>query len=162
MDYANELLNSIPNSAYYVALASLIISVLLQKFKGWFNLKSDKVVTFLFMALSFLTVAIDYLVSAASANPTILGERTFVIMGVATVIYRYLVKPMSLLVNDAKLARQNTVPSESFVPSPVTNIATVVTPGETFSVTNSGPVDTAPVADEPQVVKPVTPAEFNA
>lgn len=102
MDTVSQYLSSIPEGAYYALVAGLVVSLLLQFFKKWLQLQSDKVITFLLMCFSFASVAIDQLTNAVAQNPQALGGKTFLIMGIATTLYRYLVKPASTLVSDAK------------------------------------------------------------
>lgn len=101
-----DALGSIPASAWGAIGAALGISVILEGLKHKLSLQSDKVITFLLGALSFMAAAIDYLTQASLANPTILGQETVAIVGLATILYRYVVKPLTNLVKDAKEYRQ--------------------------------------------------------
>jgi hypothetical protein len=83
-----------------------IVSILLQNVKRWLSLQSDKVIHFLLVVFSFATVAVNYLVGAASQNPKVLGPETIMLVGGATTIYRFLIKPASNLLIDANKERE--------------------------------------------------------
>lgn len=109
MEQITTLLNAIPDGTFYVVAVGLVVSILLQVFKHWLQLQSDKVITFLLMCLSFISVAIDFLTQTVAQNPTAMGAKTFLIMGVSTTLYRYIVKPVTGIVQDAKVYRDGKV-----------------------------------------------------
>lgn len=82
-----------------------IVSVLLQKFKNWFKLQSDKVIVVMLGLLSFIPAALDYVNSVAAENPLVLGRNTLVIMGLSQPLYRFVIKPLTDVLIDAKAER---------------------------------------------------------
>lgn len=109
MEIITNVLSEVPTGAYLASGGALAVSLLLEALKKWTNLQSDKMITFLLMALSFGASALEYLMTAIAANPGILGTHTAVLMGLATVLYRYIVKPSRTLLQDAKAFRSTTL-----------------------------------------------------
>lgn len=105
MGFIVGLPGTVPTEVWTLLGASGIVSLLLQRFKKWFSLQSDKVITFFLVVLSALPAAYEALVAASVANPELFGAYTAMIMGAAQVVYRFLIKPFSNLVNDAKKLR---------------------------------------------------------
>lgn len=81
--------------------ASGLVSIVLQNTKRWLSLQSPKVIHFLLVVLSFVTVAVNYLIGAASQNPKILGPETLMLVGGASTLYHYAIKPLSNILTDA-------------------------------------------------------------
>lgn len=120
MDSIVNVITDIPDGAYLAAAGGLGVSLLLEGFKKWLALQSDKIITFLLAAFSFMASAAEYLMTAVAENPTVLGEHTLVLAGSATILYRYVVKPGKLLLQDARAFRssnvQNTTAALSAMP----------------------------------------------
>lgn len=132
MENISDVVNNIPTSTYTalgLTLAAAGVSILLQLLKKWLSLQSDKVITILFIGLSFATAALDYLLSNASDNPKVLALRTFFLAGLATPIYRFLVKPATQLLVDAKIERERKAKSVA----PVVNKEVPEATGNEFS-----------------------------
>lgn len=85
MNALMDFIHAIPDPAWTL-LISAVVSMILQGIKKWLDVQSDKVITFILTALSFAGSAIEYYASTASQNPTILGQKTVVIVGSATLI----------------------------------------------------------------------------
>lgn len=107
MDTILNLFHSIPSDAYTTVIVAGVVSLVLQAIKKWLAVQSEKVITFLLMILSFGSVSIEYLLGEATKNPALLGPKTFLIMGLTAPIYRYLIKPVTLLAQDAKTYRES-------------------------------------------------------
>lgn len=144
MDSVLELLNNIPTGTYEAIGAALGISVLLQGIKKWLSIQSDKVVAFLLSGLSFITVAIDYLMQAVHTNPSILGQQSVTIVGLSTILYRFMIKPASTLVADAKEYRLSKA-----------RLANEAVENQDLLVDL-----VAPVASQPEPIEPVKPDDF--
>ena len=156
MELVTNLLGNIPTGTYEAVGAALVVSVLLQGLKNWLSLQSPKVITFLLAALSFVTVAIDSLLQTVSQNPNALGQKTAAVIGVATLVYRYAVKPMSNLTRDAKELREKRALENQG--------ETIITP-EALPESNPLLEDTDEIAldpDTPESVTPVVASEFDA
>lgn len=136
----NETLNAlsnffndfnVPNGVYYAMLLATTISLILQRAKKWLEIQSDRVINFLGLALSFVGVAIDSLLSEASSNPSILGQRTLLVVGVIQLMYQFVIKPGHNLIRDAKATRQardeSTVVTTVF-PATTAPVTTIETP----------------------------------
>lgn len=154
-----QILNNILNAPteVWIAIGGMIgVSAILQGLKHWFSLQSDKVITALLTALSFVAATFDYLNQAVATNPSILGAKTAAIVGGATVSYRFVVKPFSKLLEDAKAERERKAASTPAQPAP-----TQPTVFPAVSVTSSS--TTTPVfISTPAVVPPTAPPEFDA
>lgn len=98
MDFSGIIttLLSIPTEIYVLVLGASGVSVVTQVVKKLSKAESAKVITFIFTSISFITAGFDYLMQSGAVPPTILGFNTLAIMGMATLIYRYAVKPLSL------------------------------------------------------------------
>lgn len=119
MDTITDLVN-VSDGAMYAVATGLVISMALQSAKRWFNLQSDKVITFLLAAFAFIAAAVEYLLTIASQDPSILGQNTAMLVGIATVAYRYAVKPVSQFLHDVKeyRLRENRLQAEA---APITD-----------------------------------------
>jgi len=109
MEMVTEILNNVPNGTYLAVGAGFAVSLILQLLKKWLALQSEKVINFLLGALSFITVAIQYLTTAVSQNPSVLGTRTTAVVTAALAAYhfKYLgIKDLSNLLKDAKAYRE--------------------------------------------------------
>lgn len=151
-----NVLNHIPLDTVLQALAAAgVLSVVLQKFKKWFELQSNSVINWLNAIISFVAVAIQSLTSAAQTNPSILPGKALGLMGLTILIYNtpYVgVKAISQLITDVKETRERKartaeknageVDIESVVPQVTPTVALAIAP------------------DAPMTVSPVTPADF--
>lgn len=130
MDTVVHAWQSIPHSFWVALGASGIISVVLQFIKHWLEELSPKVLMTLLTTFSFGAAAINYLLGNASTNPTLLGQQTASLVGLATILYRFVIGPGTKLMVDAKAerARQDALKA-----------ATPAVPGATttVSVTNA-------------------------
>lgn len=106
MDVILQIFTSVPESVWLAVGGAVGVSLIVQPLKRWLGLQSDKVVLFLTSTVAFAGVAVEYLLSAAAENPTILGQRTAVILGISQLAYRFLIKPSSNLLADAKAERE--------------------------------------------------------
>lgn len=146
MESIVDFFSQVPPSTYEAIGTALGISVLLQGFKKWLQLQSPKVITFLLTALSFLATAIDYLSQSVASNPSLMGQRTMVIVGLTNILYHYIVKPTTNLVSDAKEYRlRKDRLAEGAIENQDLLVPTI-----------------APNPDEPEAVEPVTPASITA
>lgn len=82
--------------------SALGVSVLTQAIKNWLDLNSPKLILFLTIGLSFISVAILYFTYYAGQNPEILGSKTALVLGIATILYRYLVQPFYIMLQNSK------------------------------------------------------------
>jgi hypothetical protein len=88
---------STPASLVAIFIGAAGISVLTQVVKKLGKLENDKVITAVLFTLSFMTSALDYIMSTTSLPPTILGISTVFLVGAATGVYRYFVKPLTIV-----------------------------------------------------------------
>lgn len=102
MNFINEVINyfgSIPVSTWstlgtYLA-GSTIVATILQIIKHRFSFAdAKKFVTFMLGVLSFVVVLADWILSAASTNPSALGKNTAVVVGLAVFVHRFAVSPI--------------------------------------------------------------------
>lgn len=98
------LLN-VPTEFYVLILGAGGVSVLTQVSKKLLSLESEKVIMFVFTSIAFLASALEYLLYSANLPPTVLGINTVVIMGIATPIYTFAVKPATLFIRDVQIYR---------------------------------------------------------
>lgn len=88
-----------PTDVYTTLLAylggSTAVATVLQVIKHKFSFAEAKgLVTFMLALLSFVAAFADYLVQATSQNPTVLGQHTAIIAGVAVFVHRFAVSPI--------------------------------------------------------------------
>lgn len=89
---------STPASVIAVLIGAAGVSVLTELVKKLGKLENDKVVTAVFMTVSALASGLDYLLTSSDLPPSILGVSTFLLIGVATPVYRYGIKPLSIVI----------------------------------------------------------------
>ena len=150
LENANELLTSVPDGAWLALVSAGAISLIMQGLKKWISLQSDKVITFLLTALSFIAASFDFVVRTVDANPMFLGQKTAVILGLTLPVYRYVIKPFTTLLTDAKAYRVTkeqqkvadadvasvTVPADSNItvtPTPTSNVTVTVAEPQEFT-----------------------------
>jgi hypothetical protein len=108
LDQISTFLNHLPSLLQAAAPwlgGGLLATGVVQFLKKKLSLESDKVLMTLLFSTSFVEVAVNYLNSQVSQNPTVLGQRTAAIAGIATALYRLAVKPASNILTDAKALR---------------------------------------------------------
>jgi hypothetical protein len=141
MNYIAQILGDIPVTAVYALIAAFVVSVLLQVIKKWLSIQSDKIITFILGSLSFLTVGFDALTQQVAQNPSLLGPKTFMLMGLATTVYRYAVKPASTLMQEVKELRER----KTRVAEKTTDQSSVI---QGVTVSTSPNVQTGPVSSD--------------
>jgi len=102
LESAQALFTNIPNGMWYALLVSATISLFLQLIKKWLEVQSEKVINALSVMFSFIPVVVDYLLHEASVNPSLLGQRTLMIVGMTQLVYQYAIKPTTNMLRDAK------------------------------------------------------------
>ena len=165
MELVTQILNNVPVETVITALgAAGVLSIVLQKFKKWFELQSNSVVNWLNAIISFVAVAIQGLMSATAANPTLLPGKALGLMGLTILVYNtpYIgVKALSQLIADVKETRERkarTAEKNAAEEVPVVPIESVVPQVEPLPAVA---VD-APVALTPVTPEAFTPQEFAA
>lgn len=121
-------IQSVPSSTWTSLLSflggSTLVASLLQVVKHKLNIAEAKsLVTFLLGLFSFLAAFANYILSATSQNPTVLGQHTAMIVAGAVFIHRFAVSPaynkgvvgLSNLVNDAHTYRASVAPLSTTV-----------------------------------------------
>jgi hypothetical protein len=121
LDKIIEVIASVPPSAIITALLAIGVSAVMQKFKKWFALQSDRVINVILIALSFLTVGINALMESAAQNPALLGRNTMFFLGVVITMYTHIVKPANGFMADVKeyRARKDRVAASAVQPDVV-------------------------------------------
>lgn len=100
---------AVPDSVWVIVGGVLGLSALQQGIKHKVDGLSERTNTLMSVAFAGLLASSDYLTSAAAQNPMILGPETAAILGVMTVVYRYVVKPFyNLLIDAQELRRKRT------------------------------------------------------
>lgn len=125
------IINSVPPELWAALFAGGGVSIAAQFGKKVLSLESPKVIMLLTTVLSALAAFIPVLLSAASANPGLLGKHAIEIIGVATLLYRYVIQPFDgFLVNYKQFkASQSTSPAFA---KPVETTTTVAAPANEF------------------------------
>lgn len=100
-----DALLSIPAEAYAYVLGAFGVSIITQVSKKLLSLENDKKVILLFTVISFIFSGIEYLATASGLPPTILGVSTVTLMGIATPIYHWIVKPASVFIGQVRAYR---------------------------------------------------------
>jgi hypothetical protein len=83
------------------------VSIIAQVVKRIFGLSSSKVIHFVVIALAFAANALQYVISAAHANPAILASHTAEILGIATAAHTFIVSDADAFVGKVKTALNN-------------------------------------------------------
>lgn len=97
---------SVPPEVYVTILGAGVVSVIVQILKKVLKLDSEKVVVTVFAAVAFAASGLEYLITAAELSPMFLGANTALLMGIATPLYRFVIKPLSLLISQYKLVKE--------------------------------------------------------
>lgn len=156
MDQLTNVLNallSIPSVVWVTVLGAAGVSVATQVIKKLLSLESEKMVMTIFTAISFAASGLDYILSSHNLPPTILGVNTVAIMGVATPLYIYAIKPLSQFIVDVKAYRSQIADKVAEVET----INKVASLPET-AVVNNGPNSTV-VVPVPDVSAPQVPTD---
>lgn len=151
MDIVTQIINffgTIPAEFYVFIFGAAGVSAITQVLKKVFSLESEKIVMVLFAGISFAASGIDYLLSAHNLPPTVLGVHMVTLMGIATPLYRFVIKPLDIFFGNYKKYR-------SQIMSEVEALDAVATiPGSKIVETPTMPVIVAPVpeveAEEPK------------
>lgn len=98
---------AVPDSVWVIVAGVLGLSALQQVIKHKIDGLSERTNTLMSVAFAGVLASSDYLTSAAAQNPTILGPETAAILGLMTVVYRYIVKPFYNLLIDAQELRKS-------------------------------------------------------
>lgn len=83
-------------------VAALGLSAFQVKINKWFNLQSDRVKVSITGLLSALAAGIPLALGWLTANPEFFGAYTSVIFLTMTFAYRFIIKPATCLIQDAK------------------------------------------------------------
>lgn len=145
MDIATQIINffgSIPAEFYVFVLGAAGVSALTQVLKKTFSLESEKVVTILFAGVSFIAGGFDYLLSAHNLPPMVLGVNMVTIMGIATPMYRFVIKPLDTFLGNYKKYRSQLMKEVETLDA----VATTV-PGSKVVETPTAQVVVAPIPD---------------
>lgn len=95
----------VPSEVWVLILGAAGVSVFTQVLKKILAVENEKVIMTLFMAASFAASGLEYLLSQTNLPPTVLGINTALIIGIATPLYRFAIKPASRLLSDFKAYR---------------------------------------------------------
>ena len=139
------------------------VSTLTQFGKKLLKLENERIVQILFATVAFAAAALQYLLSSKNLPPSILGVHTATLIGVATPLYFFAIKPANNFISDFKSFRQ-TQPS---TPATGADVATVDTsplfndenPTASLVETGAGAPATAATIASPTAT---APAEFTA
>ena len=160
IDAALKILTHVPYDLVLQALAAAgVLSMVLQKFKKWFEVQSNAVINWINAAMAFVAVAIQYLMNAATQNPSILPGKALALMSLTVLVYHAPfigIKSLSQLIADVKETRERK--------DRVAVKETVVGTGEVplDSVVPQYPPVAAVSTTTPERVAPATPDEFAA
>lgn len=154
IDLAVRTWQNVPLEAVFQALAAAgILSLIVQKFKKWFEVQSNGIVNLINLLLSAAVVMIQGLITAQASNPTLIPGKALGLMSLTILVYHSVLKPIANLSTDVKERRaQKARIAEKNAPIPEVPIESVVP-----QVATSTPVV---VADAPVAVAPLVPPEF--
>lgn len=141
MQQTINLINDNLSSIIAVLVAAGIVSTVTQGFKKWLSLENPKVIMFLTVTLSFLATVIPFIISAAGKDPTLLGSHTLEVIGAATFIYRYAVKPLSDFLVNYKDFRKSTATTNVVDPVAIP-VAASVAPVQLTPIEQVAPLNT--------------------
>lgn len=130
MNFA-PIINSLPPEVWFAILGG-VVTVVTQATKKWLSLQSPKVIMALTAALSALATIIPALLTAVNHNPAVLGQHAVTVIGVATLLYRYIVQPADTFLENYKSYKATALAATA----PAAPVATIT------------PVATAPTTDE--------------
>lgn len=136
---------SIPIENYISIVVILIgvagVSAVTQVLKKALKLTSDKKIVALFTSVSLVATLLVTLINSAEVNPLLLGENTAAVMGIALPLYKFFIKPLSLIIAQFQLIRtpleQKLAEIDAEIPQHVIDEAKKMTsPATEVAVTN--------------------------
>lgn len=171
MEAFQTLINLFINTPAWMislVLGAAGVSLLTEFMKRLMKLESDKVITVLFVTVSSLASGLDYLMTTTDLPVAIFGLQTAMILGVATPIYRFGVKPLSIALGEymknkqkiaAKVQEIESINKAQSIEQPTLS-ETIQTPaGDSVATTIATPLPVeVPVI--PQVVARPNTADF--
>jgi hypothetical protein len=132
------------------------VSLLTQWAKKIFAMTNEKYIMAIFNIIALLASGLGYFLTSSNLPPTVLGVSTVVLTGIATPIYFWLIKPLSLFITNVNLYKARLLDKVEEVeklvmpeaPATITSTTTVTTESSTTpaTVTVDTP-STAPIAD---------------
>lgn len=136
MEIIKTIFSEIWTSAVFIAAFGLVISLSLEAFKKWLKLRSEKLITLLLSLFSLLAAILEY---AIDAVPVGVGGIMGVVFMAASLIYRYIVKPTKLSIQE-EINRRAALLSRTT--APLQNVTVPVAPvqQDTTDVDNLAPV----------------------
>ena len=167
MDAVLDLLirtwQNVPLETVFQALAAAgVLSLLVQKFKKWFEVQSNGIINLINLLLSGAVVMIQGLMTASAQNPTLIPGKALGLMSLTILVYHSVLKPISNISNEVKERKAQKAraaeKSAAAVVVPEVPIESVVP--QVAPLVETAAVEFAP--DEPIAVAPVTPDEFAA
>lgn len=128
------IINSLPPEVWLAVLGG-VVSVVTQAAKKWLDLQSPRVVMALTTALSVVATAVPSLLSAVSHDPTILGQHAAIVIGIATLAYRYIIQPADSFLVGYKQYKASQLSENTAITAPVT--APIALPVETQPISTN-------------------------
>lgn len=115
-----DLLNSLPNlinfvaslpPEFYITIASALgVTGIVEAIKHWADIQGPRVLMLLTLALSCVAAGLEYVMTDASNDPTAFGSYTTLIVGAATILYRFVTQPSlqyARTIRDKRRAERN-------------------------------------------------------
>jgi hypothetical protein len=106
VEFANQFFSGIPVGFWWATVGPLVLSTILMVVKNKTNGLSDKAMMALTGTFAFLGALLEYALRWFGDNPSALGEKTMMVVGIMTFCYRYIVKPADALLKAAKDGRE--------------------------------------------------------
>lgn len=125
LDALTRVAETIANN-WPLIVAALGLSAFQVKINKWFNLQSDRLKVTITGVLSVLGAGIPLALGWLSSNPEFLGAYSAVVFSTMTFAYRFVIKPTTCLIEDAKNYRAGV---ESQVATPADPNTQVIEPG---------------------------------
>lgn len=147
---------NVPLETVFQALAAAgILSLIVQKFKKWFEVQSNGIVNLINLLLSGAVVMIQGLMSASASNPSLIPGKALGLMSLTILVYHSVLKPIANLSADVKARREQKVRgAEKLAAQEEQELVPIE------SVVPQVPVEVTP--DAPIAIAPATPEEFAA
>lgn len=125
------------------------VSAVTQVLKKALKLTSDKKIVALFTSVSLVATLLVTLINSAEVNPLLLGEHTAAVMGIALPLYKFFIKPLSLIISQFQLIRtpleQKLAEIDAEIPQHVIDeVKKIATPTTEVSVTEEPVVALTP------------------
>ena len=126
----------------FIILGVAGVSAITQLVKKVMKLTSEKVIVTVFTGISLVATLLATLISSAEVNPLILGEQTAAVMGIALPLYKFAIKPLSMVVSQFQLIRtpieQKLAEVDALIPqSVVDQVKAIATPTTEVSITDT-------------------------